>query len=55
MISTPCPMVYSQIPSTTLLGYGVLHVLIFKDGPIDLHVTSWFPMMSAMMGTLGAF
>ena len=55
MVSTPCPMVYSQIPLTTLISNGVLHVLIFKDGKIDLHVASGFPTMSATMGMLGAF
>ena len=52
MVLTPCLMVYSQIPSPTLVGDGVL---IFKDGQIDLYVASSFPMMSAMMGMPRAF
>ena len=54
MVSTPCPMVYSQIPSPTLISDGVLHMLIFKDGQSDLHVAPRFPMMYAMTRMLGA-
>ena len=28
----PSTMVYSQVPSPTLIGDHILHVLIFKDG-----------------------
>ena len=34
MVLTPCPMVYSQIPSLTLISDGVLCVLIFKMGKL---------------------
>ena len=54
MVLITCLMVYSQIPSPTLVGDGIFHVLIFKDGQINLHVASGFSMMSAMMGTLEA-
>ena len=55
MVSTPCPMVYSQVPSPTLIRDSVLDVLIFKERYIDLHVASSLPVTSAMMGMLGAF
>ena len=48
-------MVYSQGPPPTLVGDGILCILIFKDGKINLHVGSSLPMLSAMLKMLGAF
>ena len=36
MVSAPCTVVYSQVPSPTLAGDGNICVLIFKDG------VNWF-------------
>ena len=42
-ISTPGMMIHCQVPAPTLVGNGILGVLIFKDWQVDFHMASWFP------------
>ena len=48
-ISTPSVMIHCQVPVPTLVGNGILGVLILKDWQVDLHMASWFPVGTLAM------
>ena len=48
-ILTPSAMIYCDVPVPTLVGNGILGVLVFKDQQVDLHMASWFLVGTSAM------